>query len=137
MRIMDWILGLVVFFAANWWAAYGIIAPLTVLRVTFPVTLALERVVPIDGDAIRRKSRFTLIFWGIVDAVVILLVVNLGGSLLRIFTIIGVLFALVTGLKKTGRNEANISDYYNVNYQYINKDYLNEAQMALLEMIKY
>lgn len=136
MRLVDWLIGIAIFYAANLWAAYGIIAPIIVLRVTFPVTLALEQVVPIDGDAIRKKSRFTIIFWLIADLIVVWLVVNLGGSLLKIFTILGVLFALITGLKKTGRSIENIQDYYDVNFKHINRDYLAEAQKVLINMVK-
>jgi hypothetical protein len=136
MRILDWILFAAVYFVASAWISYGIIAPIIVLRVSFPCTLALERVVRIDGDSIRKKSRFTLWFWGIIDVIIITLLTVFGGTLMKAAVGVAAIVALLTGLKKTGRTLANTHDYYKGNYQYIHEEDREKAAQELVEMSK-
>ena len=134
--ILNFILFAVVYFIATAWISYGIIAPIIVLRVTFPCTLALERVVRIDGDAIRKKSRITLWFWGTIDVVIIVFLTLFGGTLMKAAVGIAAIVTLLTGLKKTGRTLDNTHDYYKGNIQYIHVEDREKAAEELVAMSK-
>ena len=134
MAILDWVLVLAIYFAATWWVSFGIIAPIIVLRVTFPCTLALERVVRIDGDMIRKKSRMTLWLWGIIDIIVIAFVTLIGGSLIKLPVGAAFIITMLSGLKKTGRNLENIHDYFKGNLQFIHEDDRERAAEELVAM---
>lgn len=135
MSFLDFVLACVIYLVASFWACYGIIPLVITLRVGIPVTLALEQVVRIDGETIRKKYKFTLWFWGIIDTVIILLIVMFGGGLLKIIVCISVLLVLLRGLKQTGINKENISDYYQSNKQFIAEEDLEQAQATLLRMM--
>ena len=116
-------------------ASYAIIMPILIFRVSVTVTEVLESYLDDDGlQTIGRKNRYGILFWLIVDAVIAALVVLFVPKLYIYAVIGGVVFCLLLGLGKTGRNAVNMFEFYKTNVQYISEENQEEFRSLIAEM---
>lgn len=121
----------------GFWCAYGIIAPLICLRFGIPATNYLQGKAAVDCGAIRKKYWLSVLFWLVVDAVGVLLVVRYASYVWAYGIAAGAFITFVSGVGKTGINMANISDYVRTNAKWIEEDSRGEvaAQLSALSII--
>lgn len=93
------------------WGSYGVIIPLIVVRFANPLIRHLDNKGMINGIAARKRNRFTIMLWLIMDIVAITVICIIGNHYVWIGFGIGVLYILLFGVGKTGRNTNNKQDF--------------------------
>ena len=93
------------------WGSVGIIIPLIVVRFANPLIKHLGKLGMIDEKAARKRTRFTVLLWLVMDIVAVVVLILIGNRFVWIGAALGCISTLLFGFRKTGRNMANKDDF--------------------------
>ena len=128
--VIGFILCTVFWFVGSLFFSFGIMVPLIVIRTAFPLINYLGWQY-IDVKAAKKFSRSTIVFWLVIDTIVIVLMYIFGNMSMWIGFAVGFIFSFLGGIKRTGPTEDNVNDFIRSYSPYFNQDYINDALKAV------
>lgn len=105
------LLAFVSYFCFSFLTSFGIIMPLIVVRVSYPLIRYLEARGMIKAAPARKRNRLTILIWATIDAVFVCAIVLINNVYVFAGAAIGFLFTFIRGFSKTGLNEKNLQDF--------------------------
>lgn len=99
------------YFVGAVFASYGLGMPLMLLRVSVPLTRLLGETGMINTKTARKQTAASLVFWVVIDAVVIALMITFANTFAWVGFGVGVFFSIFGVLRRSGANNDNLSDF--------------------------
>ena len=115
------------FFIGGIWASFGLIIPIIIIRTGFPLIKELSQYSLINGEKARKRSVGSIVIWVATDLLVIFLLLRFATRMIIVGFLMGGVFALILGIKKTGPNVHNKKDFMHSYSSCISSDHIGKA----------